>query len=136
LMSASWDRLLEIDGKPLPIVATRKRADGGSEGEPELVPIPVGNAAAGGGDATGVSGAAEQPTKLSAAATEPATTATEPTPARPAGPSSGNSPSAPPPPERPATFRLMLLGLGGFGLLLTLIRVARSRKAGSRCRGR
>jgi hypothetical protein len=148
LMSASWDRLLEIDGKPLPIVATRKRADGGPDGgpdggldgEPELVPIPVGNAAAGGGDATGVSGAAEGPTKLSAAATEPATTATEPTPARPAGrpagPSSGNSPSAPPPPERPATFRLMLLGLGGFGLLLTLIRVARSRKAGSRCRGR
>lgn len=129
LMSASWERLLEIDGKPLPIVSTRKRADGGSDGEPELVPIPVGNARGDGGDAAGASGAAEGTTK-------PAVTATDPATAQPAGPSSGNSASAPPPPERPATFRLVLLGLGGLGLLLTLIRVTRARKVGSRCRGR
>ena len=135
LMSASWDRLLEIDGKPLPIVATRKRADGsvdgGPDGEPELVPIPVGNAAAGGGDAAGVRGAAEGTTKPATAATEPAT-------AQPAGASSGNSASPPPPPPiaRRATFRLVLLGLGGLGLLLTLVRVTRARKVGSRCRGR
>jgi hypothetical protein len=136
LMSASWDRLLEIDGKPLPIVATRKRAEGGPDGEPELVPIPVGNAAAGGGDAAGASGAAEGTTKPAAAATEAAMAATEPRTAEPAGASSGNSASPPPPIARRATFRLVLLGLGGLGLLLTLIRVTRSRKVGSRCRGR
>jgi hypothetical protein len=41
LLSADWDELLTVDGKPLPIVKTRNLP----MGEPELVAIPQGNAA-------------------------------------------------------------------------------------------
>jgi hypothetical protein len=143
LIAANWERLLAIDGQPLPIVSTRKNAannagdgaardgaardgaarngaardgaardgaagslDGGSQREPELVPIPAGN------------GAGEL--NRDATATE------------------GLAANEPPVPRLligKLTLSLVLLGIGGVGLLFALlVRSVRSQQAASRCR--
>ncbi|MFM7074107.1 MAG: hypothetical protein ACKO38_20160 [Planctomycetota bacterium] len=127
LIAAPWERLLAIDGQPLPIVSTRKNAgnnagdgaargssDGSPEGglssstesgakrEPELVPIPAGN---------GVG-------ELNRGATAMAVPAA----------------NEPPMPRLPIG-KLAILGLGGVGLLVALVlRVVRSQQSASRCR--
>jgi hypothetical protein len=126
LIAAPWERLLAIDGQPLPIVSTRKNAgniakdsaaggssaggpnsglesssESGSQQEPEFVPIPTGSSVGelkrGGTD-----------TKAPAA-------------------------NDPPVPRLPIG-KLALLGIGGVGLLFALVRVVRSQQAASRCR--
>ncbi len=126
LIAAPWDRLLEIDGQPLPIVSTRKASSGGSEREPELVPIPAGNGSS--------SGAANASSTANADGAANASVTTAAGNGRSEPNSSPLAATVTPPSSPPSPFRVMLLGVGGLGLLLTLIRVARSRKAASRCR--
>lgn len=136
LIAAQWEQLLAIDGQALPIVSKRQSGDDAAASRanapPELVPIPAGS-----GQKDTVRGDTTSDGGSTASAVANGTMADNATAANgnaansnAAASSTDGGPNAPPLP----TAKLVLLGVGGLGLLLTVARVVRSQQAASRCR--
>lgn len=137
LITAQWEQLLAIDGQPLPIVSKRQAGDDAaasrSNAPPELVPIPAGSGNAANGNANNSNTANGNAANSNTDNSNTDNSNENNSNADKSNADNGNKAAGPSVPPLP-TAKLVLLGVGGLGLLLTLARVVRSQQAASRCR--